>query len=371
MIYFDSAATTLRKPPAVSRAVRYAMATMASPGRGDHGPAARAGKTLLACRERAAGLFGVGEPDRVVLTANATHGLNIAIKSLVKPGSRVLLSGWEHNAVTRPLQTIPDLRVEILQTPLFRPDLFLEELDRRLNGEVDVMVCTQVSNVFGYVLPVAETAALCRARGVPLIVDASQGAGLLPIRLEDWGAEFVAMPGHKGLYGPQGTGLLLCREGGEPILEGGTGSDSRSRTMPDFLPDRLEAGTHNVPGAAGLLAGMDFVRRTGPGRLLRHETGLKDLAGAGLEGLPGVQVFWTRGDSQTGVLSFRVAHWDAGTLADCLSTRGIALRAGLHCAPTAHETVGTVETGTLRLSFSAFNTWREVEAFLDIMRKIV
>lgn len=371
MIYFDSAATTLQKPPSVSRAVRRAMATMASPGRGDHGPAARAGKTLLACRERAAGLFGVGEPDRVILTGNATHGLNIAIKSLVKPGSRVLLSGWEHNAVTRPLQTIPDLRVEILQTPLFRPDLFLEELDRRLTGEVDVMVCTQVSNVFGYVLPVAEAAALCRARGVPLIVDASQGAGLLPIHLEDWGAEFVAMPGHKGLYGPQGTGLLLCREGGEPILEGGTGSDSRSRTMPDFLPDRLEAGTHNVPGAAGLLAGMDFVRRTGPGRLLHHEVGLKDLAGAGLEGLPGVQVFWTRGPSQTGVLSFRVAHWDAGTMADRLSACGIALRAGLHCAPTAHETMGTVETGTLRLSFSAFNTWREVEAFLDIMRKIV
>lgn len=371
MIYFDSAATTLQKPQAVSRAVRRAMATMASPGRGEHGPAARAGKTLLALREGAACLFGVGEPDRVVLTANATHGLNIAVKSLVKPGGTVLLSGWEHNAVTRPLRTIPGVGVRTIRTPLFRPDLFLEELDRRLTGEVDVMVCTEVSNVFGYVLPVGEIAALCRARGVPLMVDASQGAGLLPIRLEDWGADFVAMPGHKGLYGPQGTGLLLCRESGQPVLEGGTGSDSRSQTMPDVLPDRLEAGTHNVPGAAGLLAGMDFVRRTGPGRLLRHETQLKDLAGEGLEKLPGIQVFRTRGPSQTGVLSFRVAHWDAGALADRLSARGIALRAGLHCAPTAHETVGTVETGTLRLSFSAFNTAREVEVFLDVMRKIV
>ena len=371
MIYFDSAATTLQKPPTVSRAVCRAMATMASPGRGDHGPAARAGQTLLACRERAASLFQVGEPDRVVLTSNATHALNIAIKTLVKPGSRVLLSGWEHNAVTRPLQTIPGVEVRILRTPLFRPDHFLEEVDRQLTGEVDVMICTQVSNVFGYVLPVEETAALCRARGVPLIVDASQGAGLLPIRLEDWGAEFVAMPGHKGLYGPQGTGLLLCREGGEPLLEGGTGSDSRAQTMPDFLPDRLEAGTHNVPGAAGLLTGMDFVCRTGPERLLRHEVALKDLAGEGLARLPGVQVFRTRGTSQTGVLSFRVAHWDAGALADQLARRGIALRAGLHCAPTAHETVGTVETGTLRLSFSAFNTTREVEDFLTIMRKLV
>jgi len=371
VIYFDSAATTLQKPPAVSRAVRHAMATMASPGRGDHGPAARAAGTLLACRERGACLFGVGEPDWVILTTNATHGLNIAIKSLVKTGSTVLLSGWEHNAVTRPLRTIPGVRVKTLRTPLFRPDLFLEELDRQLTGEVDVVVCTQVSNVFGYVLPVAQAASLCRARGVPLIVDASQGAGLLPIRLEDWGADFVAMPGHKGLYGPQGTGLLLCRAGGEPILEGGTGSDSRTQTMPEVLPDRLEAGTHNVPGAAGLLAGMDFVRRMGPARLLRHETALKDLAGEGLERLPWVQVFRTRGPSQTGVLSFRVAHWDAGALADRLSACGVALRAGLHCAPTAHETGGTVETGTLRLSFSAFNTAREVEAFLDVMRKIV
>ncbi|MBR5534307.1 MAG: aminotransferase class V-fold PLP-dependent enzyme [Ruminiclostridium sp.] len=371
MIYFDSAATTLQKPPTVSRAVRCAMATMASPGRGDHGPAARAGKLLLACRERAADLFQVGEPDRVILTSNATHGLNIAVKTLVKPGSTVLLSGWEHNAVTRPLQAIPEIRVVTLRTPLFRPDLFLEELDRQLTEEVDVMICTQVSNVFGYVLPVEETAALCRARGVPLMVDASQGAGLLPIRLEDWGADFVAMPGHKGLYGPQGTGLLLCREGGEPILEGGTGSDSRSRSMPEFLPDRLEAGTHNVPGAAGLLVGMDFVRRTGPGRLLRHETALKDLAGEGLGKLPGVQVFHTRGPSQTGVLSFRVAHWDAGELADRLARRGIALRAGLHCASTAHETVGTAESGTLRLSFSAFNTATEVKRFLDVMKGLV
>lgn len=371
MIYFDSAATTLQKPPGVSRASQWAMSTMASPGRGDHGPSARASQTLLACRELAADLFQVGEPDRVVLTFNATHGLNLAIKSLVKPGDTVLLSGWEHNAVTRPLEAIPGVRVRTIRTPLFRPDLFLEELDRQLDAEVDVMICTQVSNVFGYVLPVGEIAALCRRRGIPLIVDASQGAGLLPIRLEDWGAEFVAMPGHKGLYGPQGTGLLLCRAGGVPLLEGGTGSDSRQQTMPDYLPDRLEAGTHNVPGVAGLLEGMAFVRRKGPGRLLRHEVALKNQAGEGLARLPGVQVFQTREACQTGVLSFRVAHWDAGLLADRLAQKGIALRAGLHCAPAAHETAGTVETGTLRLSFSAFNTPAQVERFLSLMARLV
>ena len=269
MIYLDSAATTYQKPPAVFRAVRGAMASMTSPGRGTYGPAARASRTLLACREEAAALFQVGQPERVVLTFNATHGLNIAVHSLVKPGATVLLSGYEHNAVTRPLASIADVRLRVVRAPLFCPNLFLEELERRLTPEVDVVICTHVSNVFGYVLPVEEVAALCRRRQVPLIVDASQSAGVLPVRMEDWGAAFVAMPGHKGLYGPQGTGLLLCQAGGEPLIAGGTGSLSRQPEMPDFLPDRLEAGTHNVPGVAGLLEGLRFLRRRpGPGDLL-------------------------------------------------------------------------------------------------------
>lgn len=219
MIYLDSAATTYQKPPAVFRAVRGAMASMTSPGRGTYGPAARASRTLLACREEAAALFQVGQPERVVLTFNATHGLNIAVHSLVKPGATVLLSGYEHNAVTRPLASIADVRLRVVRAPLFCPNLFLEELERRLTPEVDVVICTHVSNVFGYVLPVEEVAALCRRRQVPLIVDASQSAGVLPVRMEDWGAAFVAMPGHKGLYGPRDR-LLLCQAGGEPLIAG-------------------------------------------------------------------------------------------------------------------------------------------------------
>ena len=327
MIYLDSAATTYQKPPAVFRAVRGAMASMTSPGRGTYGPAARASRTLLACREEAAALFQVGQPERVVLTFNATHGLNIAVHSLVKPGATVLLSGYEHNAVTRPLASIADVRLRVVRAPLFCPNLFLEELERRLTPEVDVVICTHVSNVFGYVLPVEEVAALCRRRQVPLIVDASQSAGVLPVRMEDWGAAFVAMPGHKGLYGPQGTGLLLCQAGGEPLIAGGTGSLSRQPEMPDFLPDRLEAGPHNVPGVAGLLEGLRFLRR-------------------------------------------RVAGRDPGWVAEELGQRGIAVRAGLHCAPLAHATGGTEATGTVRVSFSAFNTGQEVERFLKTMRRL-
>lgn len=222
MIYLDSAATTLQKPPSVPKAVAQALTTMTSPGRGNYGPAARASQTLLACREAAAERFRVGQPERVVLTFNATHGLNIAVRSLIKPGQTVVLSGYEHNAVTRPLAMIPGVRVKLVKAPLFRPDLFLEEFERQLTGEVDAAVFTHVSNVFGYALPMEQAAALCRRNGVPFLVDASQSAGVLPVPMDGWGAEFIAMPGHKGLYGPQGTGLLLCRESGTPLLAGGT-----------------------------------------------------------------------------------------------------------------------------------------------------
>lgn len=369
MIYLDSAATTFQKPPTVIRAMNEAMASMTSPGRGEYGPSARASKTLLALREEAADLFHVGDPERVVLTTSATHGLNIAIRTLVRPGCTVLLTGWEHNAVTRPLAAIPEVRLRTIRAPIFRPDRFLEELDRELDREVDVMICTHVSNVFGYILPVQEIADRCRQREISLIVDAAQSAGLLPVDLEGWGAAFVAMPGHKGLYGPQGTGLLLCGTAGDPILAGGTGSESRRQEMPDFLPDRLEAGTHNVPGAAGLLAGLRFVRRKTPKELLRHEIRLKNLVADGLAGLPGIQVFHSQ-SHQSGVLSFRIPGKDPGQVGDWLSQRGVALRTGLHCAPAAHESAGTLETGTLRVSFSAFNTSREVERFLRILARL-
>ncbi len=373
MIYLDNAATTYQKPLSVDRAMRTALATMSSPGRGTYGPAARASQTLLACREAAAALFQVEQPDRVVLTSNATHGLNIAVHSLVQPGDRVLLSGYEHNAVTRPLVAIPGLHLEVIRAPLFCPSLFLEELRRRLwQGEVDVMICTHVSNVFGYVLPMEEIAALCRQREIPLLVDASQSAGVLPVRLEDWGAAFVAMPGHKSLYGPQGTGLLLCRQPGVPLLAGGTGSQSRQPEMPDFLPDRLEAGTHNVPGAAGLLAGLRFVARRGTGAILRREQALVRQAAEGLRRLPGLQVYAAQEEAcQSGVLSFRCTGRDPGWVAEALWRRGIAVRAGLHCAPLAHTTGGTEATGTVRLSVSVFNTPQEVERFLKGMRALV
>lgn len=371
MIYFDNAATTLQKPPSVVRASSNAMQRMTSPGRGSYEASDRAAEVVFACREAAAKLFHVPTPEQVVLTFHATHGLNIAIKTLVKPGDTVLISGYEHNAVLRPLSAIPEVQIRVVATPLFQPDLFLEQMERELKQGVDVVVCNHVSNAFGYILPVEKLAKLCEAQQIPMILDASQSAGVLPVHLEELNVAFIAMPGHKGLYGPQGTGILLCgQQEVEPLLEGGTGSLSALRSMPDFLPDRLEAGTQNIPGVAGLLQGLQFVQKKGISVIARHETKLKEIAAKGMESISALQVFHASNSAlQTGVLSFRVKGVDCGEVGAYLSQHQIAVRTGLHCAPLAHETAGTVQTGTVRLSFSAFNREREVDRFLSVMRR--
>jgi selenocysteine lyase/cysteine desulfurase len=219
---------------------------------------------------------------------------------------------------------------------------------------------THVSNVFGWILPVEEVAALCHQRGIPFVLDASQSAGTLPVELKKLNAAFIAFPGHKGLLGPQGTGLLLCGHEAKTLLEGGTGSVSREKEMPDFLPDRLEPGTHNMPGAAGLLAGLRYVRGRGLPKIAQEEMALKDYGAGLLEEIPGVQVF--RGTPQTGVLSFRPGTKDCVVFCEKLSKEwDIALRAGLHCAPLAHETAGTLETGTIRVSVGPMSKKSELK----------
>ena len=371
MIYLDSAATTLQKPPAVARASAHAINHLASPGRGGHQPAMKAAETAFACREAAADLFHVKEPDDVVFTMNATHALNLAIKSIVGPGGTVLVSGYEHNAVTRPLAAIPGVTVKVATARLFDPEGILREFYRQLTDEVDCVVCNHVSNVFGFVLPVREIADLCARRGVPFILDASQSAGALPVHMDELGAAFIAMPGHKGLYGPQGTGLLLCDHAATPLVEGGTGSLSAVQAMPDFLPDRLEAGTHNIAGIAGLLEGIRFVQDKGADTILNHERLLCSQAAQALEEIPGVTVFAApRLFCQAGVLSFLVDGMDCEEVGDALGEQGIAVRAGLHCAPYAHRSAGTFDTGTVRASFSAFNTGRDVDGLTAAVRRL-
>ena len=369
MIYLDSAATSFLKPGSVERAMTAALRHMTSPGRGGHSLAMQAADTVYRCRAEAAELFHMQAPERVVFTMNATHSLNIAIRSLVRPGDTVVISGYEHNAVTRPLHAI-GAKIRVARAPLFCPEAMLEEIRRLLPG-AKAMVCTHISNVFGYVLPMGEIAKLCREAGVPLIVDASQSAGVLEVDFAAWGAAFVAMPGHKGLLGPQGTGLLLCGMDGMPLLSGGTGSQSRLQEMPAQLPDRHEAGTHNVPGIAGLAAGIEYLlpRRA---QVERRERTLMAQLAAKLKHNPDLELFHDpSGANQAGVLSLRSRSLDAETLAQKLSDRGVAVRAGLHCAPLAHETAGTLETGTVRLSLSPFLTPREIDAAIYKVRQAV
>lgn len=369
MIYFDAAATTLQKPDTVRRKMYEAVGTLSSPGRGGYPSTRRAEEVDFQCRSLAAELFGVDDPANVVFTSNATHGLNIAIHTLVKPHARVVISGYEHNAVTRPLHAIPDVEVAVADGKLFDGGNMVTQFRSALAEKTDAVICTHVSNVFGCALPIDDIAALCREKGVPLIVDASQSAGILPVDMAALGAAFIAMPGHKGLYGPQGTGLLLCGAAPEPLLRGGTGSQSLLQAMPAELPDRLEAGTHNMPGIAGLLEGLRFVKRQGLDRIARHEEKLGRMAASGLAAIPDVEVF--TGEGQTGVVSFRVKGWDCEELGEALAAQGIALRSGLHCAPLAHRTAGTLDTGTVRFSPSVFNRPQEVETLLSTLRRLL
>lgn len=344
MIYLDHGATSFPKPAPVATAVNRALFTCANPGRGGHLPAMEAARVVYACRERAANMFDC-KPEQVVFTGSCTHGLNIALRTLVKPGDPVAISGFEHNAVVRPLHAL-GAEIRVAGRHLFDPEDTLFAFEKELQKGAKIAVFTHVSNAFGYILPVDELSRLCRKYQVPFVIDAAQSAGSLPVSLAKTGADFIAMPGHKGLLGPQGTGLLLCGRTPEPLLYGGTGSYSANREMPQWLPDLLEAGTLNVPGIAGLERGLALAQE---GMEQHHAAAAREAARCAnqLEQL-GFQVF--RGDHQSGTVSF-VPQEDCEIFAQRLAQAGIAVRAGLHCAPLAHESAGTIATGTVRVSF--------------------
>ena len=370
MIYFDCAATSLQKPREVAFAVSRAMSNMASPGRGCHKPAMAAADCVLNGRLLLASYFNVPEPENIIFTFNATHALNIAINSIVGEGDRVVISGYEHNSVTRPLKAI-NADVIIAQSPLFDQNAAVNTFRQVLTG-AKCCVCTHVSNAFGFILPIEEISLLCHQFNVPLIIDASQSAGTLPINFTSLDPAFIAMPGHKGLLGPQGTGVLLCGHEAKPILSGGTGSNSDTNLMPDYLPDRLEAGTHNVAGIAGLAAGVKFLTARPWDSVFRHEKNLCYHFAERLRAIPGVRIFFDESfTAQTGVISMLSDRLACDELAERLGAVGICVRAGLHCAPTAHATVGTIEEGTVRFSFSPFNTLQEVNVAVDTLKKVL
>ena len=369
MIYLDSAATSFQKPPQVLRAAENALREASSPGRGAHRAAMRASALMLDAREAAASLFSFPDPERIVMTMNATHALNIAIRTLVRPGERVVVSPYEHNAVTRSLHACGAV-IDAAGGGLFDSGSLLRSFREKLPG-ASLAVCTHVSNVFGYILPIDEIAALCRSCGVPLVVDASQSAGVLEVDAGKLQAAFIAMPGHKSLLGLPGSGLLLCLADAEPLLFGGSGSDSLSQEMPPFLPDRLEAGTQNAPAAAALAAGIRYIQSRGREKIEAHERELCRHMAEILKKHTGIELFLPPTVEQSGVLSLRVRGSDCEEIASSLGREGICVRSGLHCAPLAHRSAGTLETGTVRMSFSPFNTHAEIEKAAAKLIKII
>ena len=364
MIYLDHGATSYPKPAEVHWAVMDAMDRCANPGRGGYPAAMKGAKVVYECRKRAAQFFDC-DPEQVVFTANCTQGLNMAIRTLFKPGDRVVISGFEHNAVTRPLHGL-GCEILVAGRKLFDWENTLKEFGEALDTGVDGAVFTHVSNVFGYILPVAEMAKMCREKGVPFIMDAAQSAGHMRVSLKELGADFIAMPGHKGLLGPMGTGLLLCNRLPEPFMMGGTGSESRNQRMPDFLPDRGEAGTVNVPGIAGLGAGILYLQKYGIENIRKTEETCAKRCAEGLKKF-GIAVY--SGSHQGGTLSF-LPRIDCEEGARILAQEGIAVRAGLHCAPLAHESAGTIRTGTIRISFGIDGNGMKVRAFLRAASKL-
>jgi cysteine desulfurase family protein len=390
LIYFDHAASAGMRPDAVGEAMLRALReTPGNPGRSAHRLSLGAARVIENARSELAGLLHAEAAAGVILTKSATEAINLVLLGTLRQGDHVLASAWEHNAVLRPLRALERSRgieVEIVPTTgepssagassAFPPEpVDLEWLRNRLrSGGIRLAAITAASNVTGEIMPVREIASLCRAHDCFLLVDAAQAAGICEVDLARDPIDALALTGHKSLYGPTGTGALYLREPErvEPLLRGGTGSRSESEEQPDFPPDKFEAGTLNVPGFAGLEAGVRYVRHQGP-RSLRDRQGalLERLIGA-LRGLPGVRLYGPCDPSrQLAVLSFTAEGHDPGRLAHELDRREILCRPGLHCAPRAHRTLGTFPQGTVRFSLSPFNTETEVDAAAAALGEIV
>ena len=374
MIYLDNAATTLKKPDNVKNAMLAAMDNCTNAGRGGYKSSMKAADLLFAARERAGRLFGVDDVSQIVFTHNATYALNMAIKGLIKKGDCVI-SGYEHNSVLRPLAAVKNsgVNIKIAKGRLFDTEANLNAFKKSITGQTTLAVCTHMSNVFGFILPVKEIDDLCYMKGIPLIIDASQSAGSIGVKLSDLRAtRAICMPGHKGLYGPQGTGILICKDGHKfnTIIEGGTGSVSAEEQQPGFMPDKLESGTLNIPGIAGLSEGIEYILQKGTEKIFQYTSSLIEWLAYELLKIPGIKIYAARDKKiQGSVLSFTIRNFSAGEIAERLDEKNIAVRSGMHCSPLAHKTAGTIN-GTVRVSVSSFTTESEISEFVKEVKKI-
>lgn len=374
MIYFDNAATSFPKPPSAIKEALHAMKKQGgNAGRGAHRLSLAASEKIYTCRERVAALLGVGAPVRVIFTGGTTLSLNMAIKGLVPRGAHVLLSELEHNATRRPVHALSlerDVTYDTFPVLSKEKDALIRGIRERILPHTAAIICTHASNICSVTLPLAEIGALCREKGLLFIVDAAQSAGHLPIDMQKMGIHALAVPAHKGLLGIQGCGILALAEGVLPrtIVEGGSGVRSLSPTMPEEPPERYEAGTLPLPAICALSGGISFLEGYGVENLEKRLKELFFAARERLESIDGVEIY--QKEHAGAVLLFNKSGISPVGLAATLDKAGIAVRAGLHCAPLAHRALGTPTEGAVRISFGPFNTVRELDRLRSALQDL-
>jgi cysteine desulfurase family protein len=377
IVYLDNAASSWPKPAGVAEAMAKAvLENGANPGRGSHRLAVEASRLLFGTRKKLAGLFGIRNPNDISFALNTTAALNTAILGFVREGDHVVCTAVEHNSVRRPLEWLKENRnvqvtyVETTPVGELRP----LQVKQALQANTRLVVMSHSSNLLGSIMPLGEIGEVVRLHGAKLLVDAAQSAGVLSIDVKAQGIDMLAFPGHKALYGPQGTGgLYIAPElEVEPLVVGGTGSQSEAIGQPTVRPDRYESGTQNTPGIAGLGAGIDYILHETAANIHNKEWGMTQRLMEGLQRLPGLQLLGPElGKPRTGIVSFTMEGVDSSEVSFVLDQHfRIAVRAGYHCTPLAHRTAGTEQSGAVRASVGAFTTVDEIDYFLDAIKQI-
>ncbi len=378
VIYLDNSATTYPKPMRVTKAVEYALKKYgANPGRSGHTMSRESGLEIDKCRKLTANFFGAHDVKDVAFTLNCTQALNIVIKGFLKPGDHVVTSCMEHNAVMRPLRKLEKMNIITFTTVNVypeEPEKTVDAFRKAINSDTALIICTHASNVWGVRMPIERIAALAKVYEIPILVDSAQSAGVLPINVSELGIDYLCAAGHKGLYGPMGTGILVTHSGDklDTIIEGGTGTNSMTFCQPKEMPQKFESGTPNMAGISGLGAGIEFVKSKGVSNIFKHEMDLLTYLYDRLKDIRSVELYMPRPKCENfvPVLSFNIRGYISDEVGKILDSQGIEVRTGLHCAPAAHEYLGTLERGAVRVSPSVFNTKYEINKFIDSVRSI-
>lgn len=377
MIYLDNAATSFPKPECVCQEIDRCMREYcANPGRGGHPLSIKAGMAVTAARDVICGLFGISDPMRLVFTKNATESLNISIKGIAFPGCHIITTGMEHNSVMRPLRTLErDIGIEVSVIKGNRlGEVEPDDIKMAIRSNTALIVCTLSSNVNGIVMPVGEIGRIASEAGIAFLLDASQGAGSMQVDVKRQYIGMLAAPGHKGLLGPQGTGILYVGEGIrlKPLMEGGTGSNSEFKYQPEFMPDLLESGTLNTPGIVGLETGARYVAEIGIEQIGAYKHKLVKMLIDGLLVIPGVSLYSVADSKRnSGIVAINLGSMDSTEISYILDSEyGIYTRAGIHCAPGAHEILGTGKRGAVRFSVGCFNTEEDILYTLEAVERI-